>query len=205
MIVKVCGMREHENIRQVEQCGADWMGFICYNRSPRYIEEVPLLMPQKAKRIGVFVNASLEEILQKADLLDLHMIQLHGNESPQLCKQLNNEGYAVMKAFSVKTAEDVKRTADYEGICQYFLFDTPCSGYGGSGQCFDWNILSAYKGNTPFLLSGGLNPTSLPALAAFDHPQWVGIDLNSGFEIAPALKDANALKLFIEQFKKLPL
>lgn len=205
MIIKVCGMREADNIREVERCGVDWMGFICYNRSPRYVESVPHFMPQRAMRVGVFVNAGREEILQKAESLGLNMLQLHGNESPQLCRQLTDDGYAVIKAFSIKTPDDVKRTADYEGTCRYFLFDTPCPGYGGSGKCFDWDILSEYKGDTPFLLSGGLKPTSLPALAAFSHPKWAGIDLNSGFETAPAQKDADALNSFIEQFKNLPL
>lgn len=198
-------MREAENIRQVELCGADWMGFICYERSPRYVTTIPDFMPQKAKRVGVFVNAGSENILQHAKQFGLHMLQLHGNESPQLCQRLSNEGYAVIKAFSVKTENDIHRTADYEDVCQYFLFDTPSINYGGSGKSFDWNILSSYKGNTPFLLSGGINPTSLPALAAFSHPKWAGIDLNSGFETAPAQKNVNALKSFIKQFKNLSL
>lgn len=202
MIIKVCGMREPENIRAVEETGVDWMGFIFFPRSTRYVTKCPAYLPEKCKRIGVFVNETTEIILQKAKEFELHAIQLHGKESPNQCRKLKEQGLEIIKVFSVKEVEDLKLTNDYEGICDYFLFDTACIGYGGSGKAFDWSILNNYQGKTPFLLSGGLCSDSVGALLQFHHPAWAGIDLNSGFEIAPALKDAILLNRFIEQIKQ---
>ena len=201
MIVKVCGMRDAENIRAIEAAGADWIGFIFYEHSPRYVSETPSYLPDHAKRIGVFVNATFDEIIKKAQQLQLHYIQLHGHESPQLCIALRAKGLGVIKVFSLHTTSDLVQTEAYANCCDYFLFDTPCSGYGGSGELFDWKILAHYHGNTPFLLSGGIQPDSLAALSHFYHPQWAGIDLNSGFEIKPGLKSVSLLHTFILQFK----
>lgn len=109
----------------------------------------------------------------------------------------------IIKAFSISKKEDLKQTAAYEDICDYFLFDTPCSTAGGSGKSFDWNLLKAYSGRTPFLLSGGIGPDSLCALRTFQHPLWAGIDLNSRFEIEPALKNIPLLTEFCKEFKDL--
>lgn len=202
MIVKVCGMRAADNIRQVEECGADWMGFIFFSRSPRFVAEVPHYLPSKQKRVGVFVNASYDEIKARVEAFGLDAVQLHGAEKADLCMRLRNDGLTVVKAFSLRSAADVQQTDGYIGACDYFLFDTPTAAYGGSGRMFDWTLLQAYKGPTPFLLSGGLALDSLEALAAFSHSQWAGIDLNSGFETQPALKNPQALKSFISKFRK---
>lgn len=203
MIVKVCGMRQPENIREVEQAGADWIGLICYDRSPRFVSSVPSYLPQHSKRIGVFVNEDYASITHRAHELNLDYLQLHGKETPELCKKLHEEDFRLIKAFALRKASDLECTYAYAPYCDYFLFDTPCHGYGGSGQSFDWNILKNYKGDTPFLLSGGIRPESLSALSGFHHRRWAGIDLNSGFETAPAQKDAKQLASFIEQFKLL--
>lgn len=203
MIVKVCGMRQPENIRDVEQAGADWMGFICYDRSPRFVSSIPSYLPQQSKRVGVFVNEDYAGITHRAHELSLDYLQLHGKETPELCKKLHEEGFRLIKAFALRKASDLERTYAYAPYCDYFLFDTPCHGYGGSGQSFEWSILKDYQGNTPFLLSGGICPESLPALSGFCHPRWAGIDLNSGFETAPAQKDAEKLTYFIKQFRLL--
>lgn len=197
MIIKVCGMTEADNIRRVEQCGADWMGFICYPRSPRFVSGVPSYLPRQARRIGVFVNAGYADILCRAVGLGLQGVQLHGAEPPELCSRLRAQGLTVVKAFALRRAADVEAVGAYAGACDYFLFDTPTAGYGGSGRAFDWSLLAHYRGTVPFLLSGGLHPGSLPALQAFAHPRWAGIDLNSGFELRPGLKDAGALATFI--------
>lgn len=202
MIVKVCGMRDADNIRQVEECGADWMGFIFFSRSPRFVADVPKYLPSKQKRMGVFVNASYDDIKAHVAAYGLDAVQLHGAETPDLCMRLHDDGLTVVKAFSLRSAADVQQTDGYAGACDYFLFDTPTATYGGSGRMFDWSLLAAYQGSTPFLLSGGLAPDSLDALAAFSHPQWAGIDLNSGFETQPALKNPQALKSFISKFRK---
>ena len=202
MIVKVCGMREPENIRAVEEAGADYIGFICYERSPRYVAGIPAWLPHSSKRVGVFVNADRDYILRRRDELQLDWVQLHGHETPDFCHGLKEKGMQVIKAFALDRPADIEQVLPYEDVCDLFLFDTPCAGYGGSGKCFDWSLLNAYQQHTPFLLSGGLNGGSLEPLSAFSHPAWAGIDLNSGFETAPACKDANALRLFIEQFKR---
>ena len=202
MIVKVCGMRDAENIRQVEQAGADWMGFIDYERSPRYVKGVPEYLPVSLQKVGVFVNASFPRIQKRIADWHLDFVQLHGKESPGFCRQLRTTGVKIIKAFSLRTPEDMHPTEDYIPYCDYFLFDTPCQGYGGSGKSFDWELLTHYQGSVPFLLSGGLNPTNLEALSAFHHPRWAGIDLNSGFEQAPGMKDASSLSTFIHSFKQ---
>ena len=187
----------------MEQAGANWIGLICYDRSPRFVSSVPSYLPQHSKRIGVFVNEDYAGITHRAHELSLDYLQLHGKETPELCKKLHEEGFRLIKAFALRKASDLECTYAYAPYCDYFLFDTPCHGYGGSGQSFDWSILGNYKGDTPFLLSGGIRPESLPALSGFHHPRWAGIDLNSGFETAPAQKDAKQLASFIEQFRLL--
>lgn len=202
MIVKVCGMREADNIRQVEQTGADWMGFIDYEGSPRYVSDTPEYLPESVQKVGVFVNASLQRIQRKITAWRLDLVQLHGKESPGLCRELQQTGIKTIKAFSLHAPEDLQATEEYTNCCDYFLFDTPCNGYGGSGKSFDWELLTHYQGPIPFLLSGGLKPESLEALLKFNHPCWAGIDLNSGFEQAPGLKDASSLSTFIHSFKQ---
>lgn len=206
MLIKVCGMREPDNIREVAALGIDWMGLIFYPRSPRGIEkgiwemenENPLI---SIKKVGVFVDASLEEMMETALLYRLDYLQLHGTETPDTCYALHKRGYSLIKAFSVATPDDLTGTALYEGRVDYFLFDTKCGSYGGSGKQFDWSVLQTYTGETPFLLSGGINPASVAAIESLRHPRFAGIDLNSGFEIEPGLKDVAALKRFIQEIK----
>lgn len=201
MIVKVCGMKYPENIRQVEDSGIDWMGFIFASQSPRKLTSAPSYLPLKVKRVGVFVNAFRTEIQQKLEEFSLDMIQLHGEESPQECAFWHHKGIPVIKAFAVESAETFQKTKDYEGKVSYFLFDTPCASYGGSGKTYDWSILSHYQGNTPFLLSGGIRSVHKRQLQELKHRQCVGIDLNSGFEVETALKNSEEIKLFVKQLK----
>lgn len=209
MIIKVCGMRDPRNIEQVASLGVNWLGFIFYPQSPRYIHssllcaslsDLPLfILHSSFQKVGVFVNATFEQMLETVDAYKLDYLQLHGNESPELCFALQKRGIKQIKAISVSSVEDLKQTQDYEGYIDYFLFDTKCENYGGSGKQFDWSILSAYKGKTPFLLSGGLNPDSVESIRNFSHPRFAGIDLNSGFEIEPALKDIEKLATFLSE------
>ena len=211
MITKVCGLCQAENIQAVAKTGIQWAGFIFYTPSPRCLlrdpaeaERVRQLITADAfrpKRVGVFVNASQEEIMEVAQQYRLDYLQLHGHESPDFCYALQKRGYALIKAFSIATAEDLAHTADYAGRVDYFLFDTKCAGYGGSGQRFDWSLLQDYQGETPFLLSGGIRPEMAAALQRFHHPRWAGIDLNSGFESAPGVKQAETLRSFQNNFK----
>lgn len=203
MIIKVCGMREPENIRTLCQLPVDYVGFIFYPQSSRYVidTEVTGHVSGNAKRTGVFVNETFETVLSVAHAAKLDCVQLHGDESSGLCQQLRQAGFTVIKAFSVEDKEDIVKTELYEGAADIFLFDTKTTGYGGSGKQFDWPVLAHYTGNTPFLLSGGIKPESIKALQKFSHPQFTGVDLNSGFEDAPALKNIQKLQQFIEKIK----
>lgn len=204
MRVKVCGMREADNIREVEALGIDLMGFIFYPPSKRFVgNKAPSYLPSSCTRVGVFVNAEMEYIRSMVPEFGLGAIQLHGNESPEFCRQLSLDlpGIEIIKAFSISSPEDLAKTSSYEGVAGCFLFDTPTAAYGGSGQSFDWTLLEGYHGHTPFLLSGGLGPDSVEALSGFSHPLCCGIDLNSKFETAPAFKDAKALGSFLEQVR----
>ena len=199
-MIKVCGMRDTENIRAVDQLPIDWMGFIFWPKSKRYVSEFPDYMPINAKRVGVFVDEDIEQVRRIADDYALDIIQLHGSETPEYASQLRE--WEIIKAFNIATAEDLEATKSYEGAVDYFLFDTKATLPGGSGQQFDWSILYAYKGETPFLLSGGIGPDDAERVRVFHHPKCLGIDLNSRFETAPGLKDVSKLREFIEKVKK---
>lgn len=200
MVYKVCGMRNAENIREVSALGIDLMGFIFWPKSSRYVSEPPSYLPTDCKRVGVFVDASLEDIRQHIHDYQLDIVQLHGHESPEFAKALKLA--IIIKAFNIATAEDLKQTKPYEGIVDYFLFDTKAQLPGGSGEQFDWSVLSQYEGTTPFLLSGGIGPDDAERIKAFHHERCIGIDLNSRFELAPALKDVHQLKEFLKKVKR---
>lgn len=204
-LIKVCGMTEAGNIRDIEQLGIDLMGFIFYHKSPRCLCQMPEYLPVHAKRVGVFVNESKENILTYADRFGLDYIQLHGNESPEHCRTLRNNGLHLIKAFPISQPKDLLAVSRYEGLCDYYLFDTKTPQYGGSGNQFEWNILHRYNGSTPFLLSGGINPYSAKALKEFHHPRFAGIDINSRFETRPGIKDVERIHTFLSQIKTYPL
>jgi len=194
-------MRDEHNIRAVEHLDIDWMGFIFYPLSSRYVGEQLSYLPEKVTRVGVFVNEQPEIVRKRAEQSRLQILQLHGKESPAYCRELKKQGYRVIKAFGIETdqpfpTENVQR---YEGSCDYFLFDTKTPIHGGSGQKFNWELLNDYRGTIPFLISGGLSPGDAEVIKAFSHPQLMGVDLNSGFETSPAVKDTTLLQTFIEQ------
>ena len=141
-------------------------------------------------------------MLRTAERFGLRWLQLHGDESPETCAALRQRGYGIIKAIRIATAADLAAARDYEGCADYLLFDTRCDGYGGSGRRFDWTVLDAYTGNTPFLVSGGLDAECAEAVKRFAHPRFAGVDLNSGFETAPAVKDAGKLEKFIPKIQQ---
>ena len=206
MIIKVCGMREASNIRALGRLDIDWMGFIFYPGSPRYVPDTDeyrdVVQSCTKDRVGVFVNEEAAVILRKVGSYGLHYVQLHGDESPEFCQQLREKGCAVIKAFSVSSGDDLLQTAAYEPFVDFFLFDTKSSQYGGTGKRFDWSVLEVYRGNTPFLLSGGIGAEYMDDLQAFSHPLMAGIDLNSRFELSPAVKDAAMIELFVGQLNR---
>ena len=205
MIVKVCGMREAENIRAVEALGVDWMGFIFWESSSRYVSQHPDYLPMRAKRVGVFVDASLDVVHQQVEAFGLDVVQLHGSESPTYRRDLRDalgNGTSIVKAFSIANRDDLSQTSLYEGMADYYLFDTKAQLVGGNGRKFDWSVLVYYNGSTPFLLSGGIGPDDASHISVFRHPQLAGIDLNSRFEIAPAKKNVELLKQFLYEIQQ---
>lgn len=199
MMTKVCGMRDAQNIRDVEALGIDWIGMIFWPRSKRYVAEVPSYLPEHLKKVGVFVDSTLDDILQHISDYQLDIIQLHGQESPDFAKAL--KPHTIIKAFNIEKADDLLQTEKYKGIADYFLFDTKGKMAGGNGQKFDWSVLTAYQGKTPFLLSGGIGPEDAESVRSFHHPRCIGIDLNSRFESEPGFKDINQLKTFINKLR----
>lgn len=197
-------MRDPENIRKVEELAVDLMGFIVWHKSSRNVSEMPSYLPTRQKRVGVFVDADIKEVTEKAKEYALDLIQLHGKETPDyiqrlrsLCPQRGDRATAIIKALNIADTEDLAKTAQYEGIVDYFLFDTKSKLVGGNGTQFDWSVLQAYQGDTPFILSGGIGPDDAEKVKNFQHPMCAGIDLNSRFETAPALKDIQLLNHFI--------
>ena len=188
-------MREADNIRAVEALGIDMMGFIFWPKTSRYVSQRPDYLPKCVKRVGVFVDEDPEQVKRLADDYALDYIQLHGLESPSYIFQLG--GLHVIKAFNISTAEDLLQTQSYEGLVDCFLFDAKGKSVGGNGEKFNWDVLEAYQGSTPFLLSGGIGPDDAERVNAFYHPKCIGIDLNSRFELTPGLKDIAKLREFI--------
>jgi phosphoribosylanthranilate isomerase len=193
-------MREAENIREVEALGIDMMGFIFWPKSSRYVSQRSEYLPKHVKRVGVFVNEDPEQVKRLAADYRLDYIQLHGQESPEQISHLSplTSHLSIIKAFNIATAEDLLQTQPYEGVADLFLFDTKGKSVGGNGEKFDWDVLDAYHGSTPFLLSGGIGPDDAERVNAFHHPKCIGIDLNSRFELSPGLKDINKLKDFLK-------
>jgi phosphoribosylanthranilate isomerase len=197
-------MKHAANIALLSQLKPDYMGFIFYKKSPRYVHDVlpPSVVsdiPKSIKKTGVFVNATRKDILSMADLYQLDAIQLHGQESPDFCQDLKELGYIVLKAFHLKNENDIYDTSKYEEACDFFLFDTPSDKHGGTGQKFNWQLLEAYKGSCPYFISGGIGPEDADSIKNLTSIRPMGLDINSRFEWEPGLKNIEAIKTFIEQ------
>ncbi|MBL4649764.1 MAG: phosphoribosylanthranilate isomerase [Aureispira sp.] len=202
MKIKVCGMRLASNIKDLGALDIDFVGFIFYNKSSRNVEELPIInIPERIQRVGVFVNASVAKIEQKAEEFNLDYIQLHGDESPEFCEALQSKGYTLFKAFAVDDAFDFKVLEAYENCCTYFLLDAKGSSYGGNGIQFDWKILDQYTSQKPFFLSGGIDMNSIQSVLNLELPQLYGIDVNSKFELSPALKDISKIRALVKEIK----
>lgn len=217
--MKVCGMRDADNIRDISALGVDMIGLIFYPPSPRYVQQfssgagiIPDYAPDMGKtplRVGVFVDDMPQNIVTRVYNYKLDYIQLHGNEPRETLENLRatidpdiKPKIKIIKAISVSSAEDIKKYKEYVGAADLFLFDTKCKTVGGSGEQFDWQVLQAYDGDVPFLLSGGIGPDDAERIKNFHHPKCIGIDLNSKFEIEPALKDVEKLKQFLVKVKR---
>ena len=219
-------MREPDNILAVNELGIDMMGFIFYAKSPRYVKSInthagiiPNMANSKVKdstetgttlpeKVGVFVNEMPQTVITHAYNYELDYLQLHGDESPVYIDNLKRTlvpdilpDVKIIKALSIREADDVKRWRQYEGHADMLLFDTRCEGYGGSGEQFPWAVLNDYDGNIPFLLSGGIGPDDAERVKAFHHPMCIGIDLNSKFEDEPGVKNVEMLRTFVRKIK----
>ena len=220
-IVKVCGLRDSENIRQVAALGVDWIGMIFWEKSPRNVTMIPShagIIPDRASlsplatnnsplKVGVFVDEMAQNIITRVVNFQLDLIQLHGHETPTLIRNLRRtladiRPVKVIKAISVSSRDDIAAYKDYADCVDYFLFDTKCPSVGGSGQQFDWSVLDAYDGDLPFLLSGGIGPDDAERVSNFHHPKCIGIDLNSKFETEPAMKDVAAIGKFLNELHR---
>lgn len=212
-------MRDADNIRDISALGVDMIGLIFYPPSPRYVQQfssgagiIPDYAPDMGKtplRVGVFVDDMPQNIVTRVYNYKLDYIQLHGNEPRETLENLRatidpdiKPKIKIIKAISVSSAEDIKKYKEYVGAADLFLFDTNCKTVGGSGEQFDWQVLQAYDGDVPFLLSGGIGPDDAERVRNFHHPKCIGIDLNSKFEIEPALKDVEKLKQFLVKVKR---
>lgn len=203
MKIKVCGLKFPENIREIDRLKIGYLGFIFYEKSPRFIErsmypEIANIVTS-ADKAGVFVNEGYEQIIEIMKSCKLNLVQLHGEEPVELCIRLQKDGYKVCKVFSIADKYDFEECKAYEPYCEFFLFDTKCPEVGGCGMQFDWSLLEYYKGECPFMLSGGISPQSSEMLKSITHPQFTGIDLNSRFESSYALKDLTLLKKFLSK------
>ena len=212
MKIKVCGMRNPSNIEAVSTLPIHFMGFIFYEKSPRFVTHTHDISacPDDLTKVGVFVNAEIEYILHKIDQYDLDAVQLHGSETPQYIadfsrelwlklKLMANIDVEIIKAFSVDSDFDFETTKPYSELVKYFLFDTKSPQHGGAGIKFDWSILEKYDGDVPFLLAGGISENDVEIIKSLTISQLYGLDLNSKFEIEPALKDVEKLKTFLEK------
>lgn len=205
--IKICGMREPGNILDIAALMPDFMGFIFYNESPRYAEKIldPAIlhkMPAGIHKTGVFVNSDFDHISRIVTEYSLGTVQLHGNETPDLCFSLKERGIQVIKTFSISAKENFRRCPDFTKCTDYFLFDTSVPGFGGSGQKFNWKELHNYDLGHPFFLSGGIGPADHNTINEIDNPSFYGIDLNSRFEIKPGLKDKAMLEKFISDLRQ---
>lgn len=207
MKIKVCGLRDPKNISALTSLGIDYMGFIFYDKSPRYMAEIlppsfMELVPEHLKKVGVFVNETAENMILLGKKFHLQCVQLHGSETPETCAKIKEAGFEVFKAFPVDEDFDFTATEPYLDITDFFLFDTKTVKHGGSGVQFDWDVLGKFKYDKPFFLSGGIGPADSSALMRFQHPNFYGIDINSKFETEPGIKDISELSMFLFQLKQ---
>ncbi|MDB5109305.1 MAG: trpF [Mucilaginibacter sp.] len=205
MKIKVCGLKDPENIKAIAELVPDYMGFICYAPSPRFIEAISVdalgYLPAAIDKTGVFVNEKAEIIDALIDKYNFNVIQLHGDESPDFSNSFRKK-VKVIKAFGLNKDFDFEQLKAYANNVDYLLFDTKTDLHGGSGKTFDWSILDKYKLAIPFFLSGGLSVANLEEVQHINHPQFYGVDLNSQFETSPGLKDIKKLIKAFEMIKQ---
>jgi len=200
---KVCGMRDSLNIQEISSLMPDYMGFIFYGNSPRYVGDDFKLpdFPSTIKRVGVFVNEPINLILDTIKRHQLDFAQLHGDESVRLCNKLNHEGVSVIKVFRVGDDFDFSETKEFEDVSEYFLFDTKGRNYGGNAARFNWQILTKYNQHVPFFLSGGIDLENIEEVIQLKDLNLYAVDINSGVEHSPARKDKEKVSTIINKLR----
>jgi len=199
-------MRDPKNIDAVCASNPDYVGFIFYPKSSRFIGEDPdttifSRVPDTTQKVGVFVNETPETVIAICRKYNLQVAQLHGKESPEYCQQIKQAGLTVFKAFSVNDDFDFHQLQEYANIVDYFLFDTKGKLPGGTGEKFNWQVLQQYQLDKPFFLSGGIRQKDAADIKALNFRTLFAADINSGFEIEQGLKDAAQVAAFIHQIR----
>ncbi|OEJ99053.1 N-(5'-phosphoribosyl)anthranilate isomerase [Flavivirga aquatica] len=209
MKLKVCGMKYQDNMAQVAALQPDYLGFIFYKKSSRHFDTIIPKIPETIKKTGVFVNEDLNTVLEKINTHHLQAVQLHGEETPEYCKDLHkayqsehNQKLEIIKVFSIKDEFNFEVLKPYENVCDYYLFDTKGMLPGGNGYTFDWNVLNKYPSTKPFFLSGGIGINQIEDIKKFQQSKaskyCYALDVNSKFEIEPGLKNIDELQKFKE-------
>ncbi len=203
MKIKVCGLKYQSNVNELFNLSIDYVGFIFYKKSLRYLDDeisfdYVRTIPSHIQKVGVFVNTDSYSIINSIAHYNLDVVQLHGDESNEFCNEIKPYS-KVIKAFQIDDHFDFSLLESYAPYVDYFLFDTACKDYGGSGLSFNWQLLEKYTLNIPFFLSGGINESSIDQILKIKHKQFYAIDLNSKFEIEAGLKDINKIKSFINK------
>ncbi len=207
MKIKVCGVTQIEQLKQLDELGIDYAGLIFYERSPRYVlnklrSEAVYKLELKIQKVGVFVNTSEEDIMTQIELYGLDIVQLHGDETPAFCKHTSN-AVSVIKAFRITKNNEQNidwMIKPYEDVCDYYLFDTNRKGaYGGTGEKFDWKIFKNNKIYKPFFLSGGIGLNDIDKIKMFHHPFFYALDVNSKVEVSEGIKNIQAITELVNQ------
>lgn len=205
--VKICGLKFPHNISQLIEVRPDYMGFIFYRKSKRYCEgffdaEFMETIPPSIVKTGIFVNEDVKTIKTVSKKYGLNMIQLHGDEKPEACARLKDEGKTIIKAFRIDKHFNFMQLELYNLFCDYYLFDTKSEGYGGSGKSFDWSLLEKYSNERPFFLSGGIDFSHVDKIKEIKHLNIHAVDINSKFETSPGMKDVEKVAEFIKLIRQ---
>src|SRR4030042_2234627 len=205
--IKVCGLRDAENVSDVAGTFPDFMGFIFYPESPRFIgkkisKALFSSIPSGIIKTGVFVNEKIVNVKMTVNRFGLDAVQFHGTESADYCKHFMQDKLITIKVFGIEPGFDFKILEPYLYCCDYFLFDTKAEIQGGSGKKFTWSLLGEYKLDKPFFLSGGISYSDIREIRNLKHKALMGVDINSRFELSPGMKDAELIRSFINEIKE---
>jgi len=206
--IKVCGMNDPLNVKQIANTKPDYIGFIFYPGSPRFVGAEPERtlfhnVPSGIMKAGVFVDENPDKIVDLAHVAGIELVQLHGLESADYCSRLRSTGLIIVKAFSISEDFDFDTIKSYSPGCDYFLFDTKFEKFGGSGKKFNWDVLTRYHLDKPFFLSGGIGPQDAGIIHAIKNGGFFAVDINSRFETTPGIKNVSMVKTFIDEIKKI--